>query len=215
MEIRIAEISVAIDERKSTLANVERIIQSIEVHVGTFEKTINKHYYSCYHFDDNAADNTQDDQVVVVAPNDAFTNYLKDVFGYTPSQNIRARFSGEQVTFKHLSIFSPAWIKVYGIPFSAGYGNNMDIMETEFSCETYGEDELDVFDGKILRVDRNVVDVRAKTGDEYTVHLGGCTRIETATEHEIPQVGDNIFFKGKFRRTGAKKEYNGYHLTCY
>lgn len=134
LEIRIAQISATIDERRATLVNVERIIQAIEVHVGTFEKTINKHYYSCYHFDDSPVDNTQDNQVVVVAPNDAFTNYLKDVFGYTPSQNIRARFSGEQVTFKHLNIFSPAWIKVYGIPFSAGYGNNMDIMETEFSC---------------------------------------------------------------------------------
>ena len=116
---------------------------------------------------------------------------------------------------KNLNIFSPAWIKVYGIPYSAGYGNNMDIMETEFSCETYGEDSLEIFDGKILSVNRNTVEIRAKTGDEYVVHLGGCTRIETATQKEIPEVGDNIFFKGKFRKQGTRREYNGYHLTCF
>ena len=92
----------------------------------------------------------------------------------------------------------------------------MDIMETEFSCETYGEDDLEVFDGKIVSINSNFINVKAKTGDEYTVHLGGCTRIETVSqEKELPEVGDNIFFKGRFKKHGSRREYNGYHLTCY
>ena len=105
-----------------------------------------------------------------------------------------------------MTIFSPIWSKVYGIPYSAGYGNNMDVMETEFSCDTFGEDDLEVFDGKIVSINSNYIDVKAKTGDEYKVHLGGCTRIETVSqEKEIPEIGDSIFFKGKFRKHGSRR----------
>lgn len=93
----------------------------------------------------------------------------------------------------------------------------MDIMETEFSCETLseGDDDLSVFDGKIVQVTRNFIVVRDSHNDEYTVHLGGCTRIETATEKDLPEIGDNIYFKGRSRKTGGARHYNGYHVTCY
>jgi len=51
---------------------------------------------------------------------------MKDVFGQVPNENIRARFSGT-VSIKKNTIFSPAWTKVYGIPFTAGYGSNKDL----------------------------------------------------------------------------------------
>ena len=38
-----------------------------------------------------------------------------------------------------IRIFHPAWIKVYGIPYSAGYGNNLDIMEMNFVCTVSAE----------------------------------------------------------------------------
>lgn len=107
---------------------------------------------------------------------------MKDVYGTTPSQNIRTKFSDEQVKVKHLNIFSASWIKVYGVPFSTEYGNNVDLEETKFSCEADAEDEVDVFEGKIVRVEKNVVEVKEKSGNECSVRLGGCTRIETTTD---------------------------------
>jgi hypothetical protein len=100
---------------------------------------------------------------------------MKDVFGQVPNENIRARFSGT-VSIKKNTIFSPAWTKVYGIPFTAGYGSNKDLSEDNFSC-TESSDKLQVFSGKIEDINKNVLTVLSKSGDRYTVHLGGCTRI--------------------------------------
>lgn len=153
------------------------------------------------------------DDFVAAAPSEGFLSYLKEVFGSTPDSNIRARFGGEIINIKHSTIFSPSWIKVYGIPFSAGYGNNMDIMETDFKCEEVAD--LEVFSGRIESITRNVINVKDKHGDSYTVHLGGCTRLETATKKDIPAIGDEVYWKGSKRRNGHRREFNGYHFTCY
>lgn len=106
---------------------------------------------------------------------------MKDVFGQAPNENIRARFSGS-VNIRKNTIFSPAWTKVYGIPFSAGYGNNKDISEDNFSCIESSPEKLKVFSGRIEEITKNVIQVQSKTGDRYTVHLGGCTKIESVAE---------------------------------
>ena len=159
-------------------------------------------------------EDSNDDDDVVAAPSDAFQSYLKEVFGAVANTNIRARFSGSSVNIKHVDIFSPKWVKVYGIPYSGGYGNNMDIMDTEFKCDEV-EGDLEVFSGHIESITRNVVNVKDKHGDSYTVHLGGCTRLEAATGRELPEIGDEVYWKGKHRRSGKSREYNGYHFTCY
>lgn len=147
-----------------------------------FEKRVNKHYYSCY-TDGNGNDNNNDNGDNSSGKDnhdsgngnnrdssigtDAFTNYLKSLFGAVYSPNIRTRFSGVgQVGVKSLTIFSPAWVKVYGLPYSGGYGNSMDIMNTEFSCATTEESQdLDVFKGYISRITRNFIDVKDSHGD--------------------------------------------------
>ena len=92
---------------------------------------------------------------------------MKDIFGQVPNENIRARFSGT-VSIKKNSIF--------GIPYTAGYGSNRDLNDDNFSC-TESSDNLKVFSGKIEDINKNVLTVLSKSGDRYTVHLGGCTRI--------------------------------------
>ena len=57
------------------------------------------------------------------------------MFGSVTNTNIRARFGGNIIDLKRVDIFSPSWIRVYGIPFSAGYGNNRDLVEEDFQCE--------------------------------------------------------------------------------
>lgn len=52
------------------------------------------------------------------------------------------------------------------------------------------------------------------TNQQYTVHLGGCTRLETATATELPEVGDFIHWKGN-RREGNNRHYNAFEATCY
>lgn len=72
---------------------------------------------------------------------------MKEVYGQVPSENIRARFSGS-VNIKKHTIFSPSWTKVYGIPYTAGYGSNKDISEDNFSC-TEDPINLKVFSGRV------------------------------------------------------------------
>lgn len=58
----------------------------------------------------------------------------------------------------------------------------MDFMETEFSCDTVKE--ANNFRGKISSIDKNVIVVNDYNGNEYTVHLGGCTKVETASRDD-------------------------------
>ena len=104
-------------------------------------------------------------------------------------------------------------MKVYGIPYSAGYGNNMDLMETDFKCEEVSDQKI--FRGKIVSINKNIISVKDKTNDVYSVHLGGCTRLESATGKDLPQIGDEVSWKGVKRNNGSEREYNGYHCTCY
>jgi len=89
---------------------------------------INKHYSVCYQY--APVDNNNYEWKV---PSGAFLNYMKDIFGQVPNENIRARFSGT-VSIRKNTIFSPSWTKVYGIPYTAGYGSNRDITDDNFSC---------------------------------------------------------------------------------
>lgn len=86
-------------------------------------------------------------------------------------------------------------------------------METDFKCEEVAD--LQVFSGRIESITRNVINVKDKHGDSYTVHLGGCTRLETATKQNIPTIGDEVYWKGSKRINGKGREFNGYHFTCY
>lgn len=110
---------------------------------------------------------------------------------------------------KQFNIFSPSWIQVYGIPFSAGYGSNLDYTSIEFQCRT--SQDLSVFKGVIVSINRNVIVVKEEnTGETYTVHLSGCTRLETATVTELPAVGDSIHFRGEGRSSGGQHHYNAF-----
>lgn len=137
---------------------------------------------------------------------------MKDIFGQAPNENIRARFSGT-VSIKKNTIFSPTWTKVYGLPYTAGYGSNKDIVDNNFSC-TESSENLKVFNGKVEDVTKNLIQVISKNGERYSVHLGGCTKIESIAEKELPEKGQDVYFKG-FERKDQNGHYNGYHLTCY
>jgi len=56
-------------------------------------------------------------------------NYLRRVYG-TEDSLIKTRSSGTTLSLRQFNIFSPNWIKVYGIPFSAGMGSNLDYTST-------------------------------------------------------------------------------------
>ena len=47
--------------------------------------------------------------------------------------------------------------------------------DTEFSCEE--SQSAEVFSGKIVKITNNIIEVNTKHGEEYTVHLGGCTKL--------------------------------------
>ncbi len=71
---------------------------------------------------------------------------------------------------------------------------------------------MDAFKGKIVSISKNVAKVRNDQGEECTLYLGGCTRIETANK-PLPQAGDDIYWKGTKRGTNAN-EHNAHHVTC-
>ena len=198
IQLRIQTIGVQIHAQTNEASRLETIATSLEGSLAEFKATVDRHYNVCYKVEEDDGS--------------AFLNYLKEVFGSVPNPNIRARFSGEVVKIKHSTIFSPSWIRVYGLPFSGGYGNSMDIMDLDFQCEEVAD--LEILSGVIASITQNVINVKDHNGDIYTVHLGGCTRLETARKSEIPEVGNEIIFKGRRNKSG-KRSYRGYHVTCY
>lgn len=62
-------------------------------------------------------------------------------------------------------------------------------------------------------ITKNVIQVTSRTGDKYTVHLGGCTKIESVADKDLPEKGQDIYFKGFERKDNG--HFNGYHVTCY
>ena len=56
-------------------------------------------------------------------------NYLRRVYG-TEESLINTSSSGTTLSLRQFNIFSPNWIKVYGIPFSGGIGSNLDYTST-------------------------------------------------------------------------------------
>ena len=68
----------------------------------------------------------------------------------------------------------------------------------------------------IETITQNVINVRIKNGDTYTVHLGGCTEIESAAESGLPSVGDKIYWKGiRYSEKKSAYSYRGYKVTCF
>ena len=68
----------------------------------------------------------------------------------------------------------------------------------------------------IETITQNVINVRGKNGDTYTVHLGGCTEIESAVETGIPSIGDKIYWKGiRYSEGKSAHDYRGYKVTCF
>lgn len=165
---------------KSEIDRLVNLYTEMEKYQEEFGTSISKHYYGCYQSNPIVNNNDKYDNNKFTAPFNAFLSYMKEVFGQAPNENIRARFSGTAVNVKRNTIFSPAWTKVYGIPFSAGYGNNLDVMKDNFSC-TQSDDKLKVFSGTIVDINKNVIEVSTRNGDKYTVHLGGCTKLESIT----------------------------------
>lgn len=175
---KIADLEQQIIVNTREAERLTALFTEMEKYRQEFEETISKQYYGCYQY--APVNNSQDNDDRFSAPSSAFINYMKEVFGQAPNENIRARFSGT-VNIRKNTIFSPAWTKVYGIPFSAGYGNNRDISEDNFSC-TESSDKLKIFSGRVDDITKNVIQVTSKTGDKYTVHLGGCTKIESVAD---------------------------------
>lgn len=142
---------------------------------------------------------------------------MKDIFGQSYSDNIRARFTNVgTLNVKRNNIYSPAWTKVYGIPFSAGYGSNADFQQADYSCSSDPvNNNYKVFNGKVDSINKNIMNVIGGNGDRYTVYLGSCTKIESIGDKDIPTKGSDICFKGNDRKGGDKGHYDGYHVTCY
>jgi len=140
---------------------------------------------------------------------------MKEVYGQEPDENIRARFTGN-INIRRNSIYSPAWVKVFGIPYSAGYGSNGDVQQGDYSCTVDDKDSnIRSFGGRVDFVNKNYMNIVGSKGDKYTVYLGGCTKIEAIGNNELPIKGSDIYFKGLPRKGGNQGEYDGYHITCF
>lgn len=184
---------------------------------------IDTQYYRCYNVIDGGSGGgygggyvfNNDGYSTINLNSDSLINYLTNVYGSVPSSSIRPRFSGTgTINLQQSSIFSPVWTSVYGIPYSAGYGSNSDIMKTDFDCQSTGSN-VNVFSGIIDSITGSTMRIKDKGGRGYTVHLGGCTKLETATSNNLPQVGDQVYWMGSPYAGKPSGHYKGYHVTCY
>ena len=86
-------------------------------------------------------------------------------------------------------------------------------MSSDFTCDSFLG--TSVISGTIKSINRNVLKVRDGSENDYLVHIGGCSRFESATGNAIPRIGDRIYWKGAPRYGAPKGHYNAYQATCY
>ena len=154
----------------------------------------------------------------------SYIDYINRVFGAS-SGNIRGGsgvtvvpgslggYLGSGVTFITLTqsnIFSKGWVSAFGSPFDS----DVKFTDYDFTCQSSlnGSNSL-AFRGSIQSIRSNIAKVVDDKGVVSSLYLGGCTRIESANK-PIPQIGDQIYWRGSNRSGGKANEYNVYHISC-
>ena len=205
------------------LAEYTQLYDILSGAVGGFETTINEHYYSCYQYRGEVDQSFSvgsssrinvNTGVTFGRTSNPFINYLSSVYGTLPEEDYT--YYTNSGVIRPLTIYSPSWIRSYGSTFYDDSYNyrydyrNTNVLSSDFSCRG-SPSAYTTYTGRIAGINKNIFEVENSRGDVYNVHLGGCTKIDSATSYGIPRVGDNVYFKGE--RSGS--HYNAYHVTCY
>lgn len=153
----------------------------------------------------------------------SYIDYINRVFG-TSSGNIRGgsgvtvlpgSLSGifgttTFITLTQTNIFSKNWITAFGSPLD----NDVKFTDNDFVCQSsLNSSNSLAFKGSIQSIRSNLAKVVDDKGVVSSLYLGGCTRIESANK-PIPQIGDQIYWRGSTRTGGKANEYNAYHISC-
>ena len=154
----------------------------------------------------------------------SYIDYINLIFG-TSNGNIRGGsgvtvlpgslggiFGSETtyITLTQTNIFSKGWISAFGSPLD----NDVKFSDYDFACQSsLNSSNSLAFKGSIQSIRSNIAKVVDDKGVVSNLYLGGCTRIESANK-PIPQIGDQIYWRGSTRTGGKANEYNVYHISC-
>ena len=198
---------INIEERKldeEELRDIRGMIDALNKALPNIVREIDRQYYYCYGEGAVTVEETGD-VVVYIVRGESFGNYLLSVYG----QSVKAdHLSKTQYRLHRHDIFSPVWIAKFGYPMVTDAFDSLDFsFNGDFTClqpsrATSGYGRI-----KEVRGNRMVVD---KDGHDEVLHFGACSRLE-GTKH-LPEVGQNIAFKGVPSRAGG---YNIYGATCW
>lgn len=101
--------------------------------------------------------------------------------------------------FRAIELLNNDWIDRYGMPIYTEdlLSQNYDQYNQNFVCDPLS-DQLLTYGGIIQDIDGNVLRVSAGRDQNYYIELGGCSRLESLTKRNLPQIGDFVFCRGKY-----------------
>ena len=189
------------------MANLVDMVETLTRILPTVEMEIDRQYYFCY--GEGAVTNTQTGGVLVyIVRGESFATYLQTAYGQSVSV-VPGGVRAADYMFYPSNIFSQVWTDAFGYPFVLSDFNTADnSFVNDFNC--LNPSLLQSNQGTITNISSRKITVRSPSGNTQNLNLGACTRIESATR--VPQVGQNIAFKGVPSSAGG---YNVYAASCW
>lgn len=202
---RITIEQAKIDE--PTLTSLLDMVATLNRILPTVQMEIDRQYYFCY--GEGAVQTTTTGGVLVyVVRGESFATYIQNAYGQTVNV-VQGGVRGADYQFYSTNIFAPQWTSTFGYPFVTGAFQTADnSFSGDFGC--LNPSALQSGQGKVASINGNTLNLNVSNGQTVSLHLGACTRVESATS--VPKVGQNAVFKGVPSSAGG---YNVYAVTCW
>lgn len=164
---------------------------------------------------------------------DSFDKYASDNYGFSKKgndaakTNIRGSGSGsgiwrldsvpQKVITTVTNIFSDLWGKTHGNPldWNGSDKSARKFEDDDFTCDSgVGGGSVQSFRGQVKQISKNTARVVNDKGVECNLYFGGCSKIETSGK-PLPQVGDEIYWRGVSKKGGKNTDYNVFNALCF
>lgn len=153
---------------------------------------------------------------------DGLLGYLNDV--YRPATRLASRTSGSNLRgtstafdFRPIDYVNSDWFSRYGAPdfLDQLLNKNYESYNENFYCDPI-TDQLLNYGGLVQDIVGNVLTVDGGNGQSYRIQLGGCSRLESLTNRNLPQIGDFVYSRGKsINSPKYGKIYRASHCLFY
>jgi len=212
LKTQVQQASLNLDP--STKITVEQTIASLNSTIPALKQQIDYVKFNCNGVV-NYTVSTLNGTITYTFSSSVFSTYITNEYGL-PNSNAASAFLGpiSKVTLTPITIFTPAWVDLYGASFtkdislfnaiSSNTATTNGVSTTsavpssyffvsDFSCSSTAT--LASGAGVISSINSNLIQVSLKTGGSAVLTMGACSNILLLNVN-VPKVGNNIYWRG-------------------